>query len=125
MMEVRIPLNQRFNFDECKEMYEKYQKELEDDTDFSQLARSAFFYSFYEDGNLLGCIYFYEKNGKLFLNGFADRKHHLSNLECLKWSLSWFDCDIYAEGLHKTSRLCLLKSGFKRVKDNLFKYRRK
>ena len=73
-----------------------------------------------EDGVLLGAIYYFMDDGKLFLNGFASSKHHFENLYCLKLSSSWFNCDIYAEAQNRASALCLLRCGFKRVGNNLF-----
>lgn len=121
MIVVRTPKDKLFNYTEVEELYNKYKQEL-NDGDFSEVIKSTLFYAFYiwKTVELIGCIYFYKKDNKLFLNAFAARGHHELNLECLKESLKWFECDIYAEGLHKTSRLCLLKCGFKRVKNNLF-----
>ena len=66
----------------------------------------------------------FEKNNKLYLNGFGGRKHHQKNIECLKMVLNWFNCDIYAESVQKPAILCLLRCGFKRIDNNLFIYRR-
>ena len=80
------------------------------------------FYLFETDGVLIGAIYYFMcDDGKLFLNGFAKRKKHLLCIECLKMSLKWFKGSVYAEAQNRASALCLLKCGFKRVKDNLFK----
>lgn len=122
MIVVRIPTDELFNYTECEELYNKYKEELEDD-DFDTVIKKSFFYSFYiwSNNEHIGCIYYYYDNeGRLFVNAFANRHHHQINLECFKKSLEWFDCDIYANGLHKTSRLCLRKCGFENVKDNLF-----
>lgn len=125
MITVRTRYSDLFNYAECEELYNECKADLQGD-DFSDIVYDTFFYSFYvwQTGELLGCIYFYQKDGKLFVNAFAKRGHHLLNIECLKESLKWFDCDIYAEALHRTSRLCVLRCGFERVKDNLFIYRR-
>ena len=79
--------------------------------------------------NLEFCVFvnemrmFLDENNKLFLNGFANRKMHELCLMCLKSSLSWFVCDIYAQAHNRASALCLLQCGFKRVKDNIFVYK--
>ncbi len=114
-----------FNYTECEELYNQCKNEIQDD-DFKDVIKRTFFYSFHiwPTGEVLGCIYYFYKGKKLYVNAFASRHHHLLNLECFKKSLEWFKCNIYAEGLHRTSRLCLLKCGFKRVKGNLFIYRR-
>lgn len=119
------PLFYSFNhWFECKKMYEDNQPLIGDTQLFEDIIEDTFFYSFIEDNKLLGCIYFYKKNNKLFLNAFAGRHHHCQNIKCLKTALSWFNCDIYAKALHKTSVLCLLKCGFKKVNNNIYKYRR-
>ena len=59
-----------------------------------------------------------------FGNAFAYRGTHKLNLECLKKSFDWFNCDIYAETQHKTAILCLFRCGFKKVGNNLYKYER-
>ncbi len=125
MIVVRTPLDDLFNYTECEELYNQCKNEIQDD-DFKDVIKRTFFYSFYEwnTGELIGCIYYFYKGKKLFVNAYASRGHHLLNLECFKKSLEWFKCNIYAEGLHRTSRLCLLKCGFKRIKGNLFIYRR-
>ena len=114
---IATPNDIYFDYHKCKDMYNKY-RHLVQDGNFDDVIKRTFFFSFTNslDNTLIGCIYYFYKNDKLFVNAFADRKHHLLNLDCFKKSLQWFDCDIYAEGLHKTSRLCLLKSGFKRRK---------
>ena len=126
MIVVRTPQDDLFNYTEVEELYNSCKKEL-NDGEFKEVVKSNLFYAFYiwQTGELIGCIYFYHRGKKLYVNAFSNRGHHELNLECFRKSLTWFDCDIYADGLHKTSRLCLLKSGFKRVKDNLFIYRRK
>ena len=76
-------------------------------------------------GKHIGCIYYYKKDGKLFVNAFANRHTHKTNIECLKMSFDWFNCDIYAQTQHKTAIYCLYKCGFKKVHNNLYKYERR
>ncbi len=78
---------------------------------------------FINDNVLLGAIYYFLDNNMLFLNGFAKPKGHILNLHCLLLSLSHgLHLNIYAEAQNRVSAFCLLKCGFKRVKDNLFVY---
>ena len=122
MITVRTPKDKYFNYFECENLYKKCQKDLQDD-DFKSVIERTLFYSFYisATNELIGCIYFHKKGKQLFVNAFANRKHHLLNLECFKESLKWFNCNIYAVGLHKTSRLCLFKCGFERIRNNIFR----
>ena len=122
MIEVLIPLNPEFRKYEAqvKELYEKNQEKICDSNPFSFIVRDTLFYIFILDGTLLGAIYYFMEDDKLFLNGFSTPKNHLANLECLKMSTNWFISPIYAEAQNRASALCLLRCGFKRIKDNLF-----
>ena len=122
MIEVFIPLNPEFRRYEAqvKELYEQNQEKICDTNTFDFIKNNTLFYIFINDGTLVGAIYFFMDDEKLFLNGFAGKKHHLENLYCLKLSSTWFNCDIYAEAQNRASALCLLRCGFQRIKDNLF-----
>lgn len=124
MISVRIPTDKNFNFKECKKLFKKYKKELDDKDKFRNIVNNTFFYSFFYDYQFIGCIYYYFKNDKLYVNAFAHRHTHLINLECFKLSLTWFNCDIYANSILKSSILCLLRCGFKKIGKNLYKYER-
>jgi hypothetical protein len=120
MITVRIPYDKDFNYKECKKMYKKYRRLVGDNEEFRDVVKKTYFYSFFDDDKHLGCIYYYHKNGKLFVNAFANRHTHLQNIECLKRTFGWFNCDIYAETRHKTAIFCLYKCGFKKLDNNLY-----
>lgn len=123
MIRVWIPCQKGFEKfqKECKELYEKVQDKICDPNSFDFICKNTLFYLFENDNRLIGAIYYFkDKNGKLFLNGFANRKMHNLCLECLKMSLSWFRGCIYAEAQNRASALCLLKSGFKRKEKKEF-----
>lgn len=120
MISVRIPTDNNFNYSECKRLYEKYQMDIRDPSEFSDVVLNTFFYSFFDDDKFIGCIYYYHKQGKLFVNAVAERHTHLINLECLKMTFKWFNCDIYAETRHKTAILCLYRLGFKKIGQKLY-----
>ena len=124
MITVIIPNNPDFLLykDKLKEMYEQNQDKICDSNSFDFILYNTLFYCFIDDGTLIGAIYFFQDEGKLYLNAYAGRKHLDKNIECVKLSTTWFNCDIYAEAQNRASALCLLRSGFKRVKDNLFVY---
>lgn len=121
MIRVRIPKDKNFNFKQCKKLYKEHKKLIGDNQKFRDIVENTYFYSFFDDNKHLGCIYYYLKNNKLFVNAFAYRHTHELNLECLKKTFDWFNCDIYAQTTHKTAILCLYKCGFRKVKDNLYK----
>ena len=109
MIKVYIPSDFDFNYKQCKKLYKKYQKQIGDDVDFRDVVKNTFFYSFFDDEKHIGCIYYYEKDGKLFVNAFANRHTHEINITCLKMTFDWFNCDIYAKTAHKTAIFCLYK----------------
>lgn len=98
---------------------------MNENQEFRDIVKSTFFYSFFENDKHIGCIYYYSKDGKLFMNGLSYRGTHLQNLECLKMSFGWFNCDIYAQTEHKTAIFCLYRCGFKKIDNNLYKYERR
>lgn len=123
-MEVLIPPDKNFNYHQCKKLYEDNQHLIEDYEKFDDVIKNTFFYSFIVNGRHIGCIYYYERDSKLFVNVVAYRKTHLINLECFKESLTWWNCDIYAITHHKTAIYGILKCGFVKVDENLYKYER-
>ena len=125
MINVWIPKNKEFERykKECKKLYEKVQKDICDDNSFEFIVNNTLFYLFETEGKLIGAIYYFvDSDGRLFLNGFANRKMHFLCLECLKMSLGWFKGNIYAEAQNRASALCLLKCGFIREKGKVFRY---
>lgn len=126
MINVWIPKDKEFERykKECKILYKKVQKNICDDNSFGFIVKNTLFYLFETEGKLIGAIYYFvDSDGRLFLNGFANRKMHSLCLECLKMSLGWFKGNIYAEAQNRASALCLLKCGFIREKKCLFRYR--
>ena len=113
-MKVLIPSSPEFNYSQAKALYHKYKEHINDSEDFFQVISNTLFYSFFtDDGEFIGCVYFYKTpEGKLFLNGFSNRKMHLENIKVLQLASSWFDEDIYAKTPHKTAAFCLQRAGF-------------
>lgn len=122
MIKVLIPSDSEFkNYEkQLKKMYEENQEKITDTNSFQFIIRNTLFYTFIQDGTLIGAIYYFMEDDKLFLNGVAIRKNLSSNLYCLKLSTTWFLCPIYAEAQNRASAYCLLKCGFKRLRGNLF-----
>lgn len=125
MISVLIPTEADFkNYEnQLKLLYENCQEKICDSNSYEFIRDNTLFYAFLDNKKLLGAIYYFMEKGKLFLNGFAQRKNFLANLECLKKTLAWFKSDIYAEAQNRASALCLLRCGFSREKDNLFVYK--
>jgi hypothetical protein len=124
MIKVLIPTDYEFNYKQCKKLFKKYKKLINDNSEFRDIVKNTFFYSFFDDNKHIGCIYYYLKNNKLFVNAFSYRHTHLINIECFKKSFEWFNCDIYAETTHKTAIYCLYKCGFKKIDNTLYRYER-
>lgn len=122
MIRVLIPSEADFKLyeNQLRLLYEQNQEKICDTNSFEFIRDNTLLYMFLFNNKLIGAIYYFMENGKLFLNGFSKRKNFEKNLECLKLSTTWFNCNIYAEAQNRASALCLLKSGFKRVCDNLF-----
>lgn len=121
-MEVFTPLDKNFNYLEAKALYKLNESKVQDISDFDKILQTTLFYSFYtKDNGFVGCLYFYQDNeGKLFVNGFANRKKHLACIAALRRSFNWFNCDIYARTPHRAAAICLLRAGFKKVGDKLY-----
>ena len=122
MIRVLIPKDAEFVLyeKELKDLYEKNQDKICDTNTFEFIRDNTFFYMFLSDKKLIGAVYYFMDNDKLYLNGFSVRKSYYENLECLKLSTEWFNTDIYAEAQNRASAHCLLKCGFRRVRDKLF-----
>ena len=123
MINVWIPSDKEFELyrKQCKELYISVQNKICDTNSFEFITQNTLFYLFVNDNKLIGAIYYFtDEDGKLFLNGFANRKMHELCIKCLEMSLGWFRGSIYAEAQNRASALCLLKCGFKRVKGKLF-----
>lgn len=125
MILVLIPTDADFkNYEnQLKLLYLSCQQKICDTNSFEFIRDNTLFYAFLKDNKLLGAIYYFLDRGRLFLNGFANRKNFLANLECLRTSLSWFTSDIYAEAQNRASAICLLRCGFIRERENMFVYR--
>lgn len=123
MMHVYIPTDLKFDFNACKKMYNKYSKILNESSCFEDIINNTFFYSFYDDAILTLCVYFFVKDDKLWVNGFGIRKKHLFNKQCFKKTLSWFNCDIWAESVQKAAIFAIKTCGFKKYKNNIYVFR--
>lgn len=116
-MQILIPSNPNFNYNQCKKLFEANQDLIEDYENFDDVIKNTFFYSFMVNDRHIGCIYYYERDNRLYVNAFANRHTHLINLECFKMSLTWWNCDIYARTHHKTAIYAILKCYFIKIDE--------
>ena len=125
MISVLIPTDADFKTyeNQLRLLYKICQDKICDTNTYEFIRDNTLFYAFLNDNKLVGAIYYFLDNGKLFLNGFAKRKNFFVKLECLKQTLNWFNTDIYAEAQNRASALCLLRCGFVRNEKNFFVYR--
>ena len=123
-LKILIPKDKDFfrYKNEVKKLYLENQDKSNDDNTFDFICKETFFYLFLVDEKILGVIYFFQDDGKLYLNGFAVRKFLKEKLEALKLATTWFNCEIYAEAQNKASAYCLKKVGFKKITERLYAY---
>ena len=123
-LKILIPKDRDFfrYKNEVKKLYLENQDKINDDNTFDFICKETFFYLFLVDEKILGVIYFFQDDGKLYLNGFAVRKFLKEKLEALKLATTWFNCEIYAEAQNKASAYCLKKVGFKKITERLYAY---
>ena len=123
-LKILIPKDKDFfrYKNEVKKLYLENQDKINDDNTFDFICKETFFYLFLVDEKILGVIYFFQDDGKLYLNGFAVRKFLKEKLEALKLVTTWFNCEIYAEAQNKASAYCLKKVGFKKITERLYAY---
>ena len=124
-LEVIIPTNPKFLKYKTKfrDLYNHNKTSIRDPNPFFFICMKTLFFGFLHNGEVLGAVYFFKENGKLFLNAYSIRKKHYQNLLALNIALTWFIPPIYAEAQNRASAFCLLKCGFEREKDNLFVYK--
>ena len=123
-LKILIPKDKEFlqYKNEVKKLYLENQEKINDDNTFEFICKETFFYLFLVNKKILGVIYFFQDDEKLYLNGFAVRKFLKEKLEALKLATTWFNCEIYAEAQNKASEYCLKKVGFKKITERLYAY---
>ena len=124
MIKVITPNELEFKLHEprLRKLYEESKDKITDTSSFGFILKNTLFYCFVNEGRLIGVIYFFADEDKIFLNAYGTRGYLEDKIECLKMSLGWFKCDIYAEAQNRASALCLLRAGFRRREGNLFVY---
>lgn len=90
--------------------------------DYDWLIKNPCLYCFYgeEKGDLRGFITVQREDGELTLSGVSVRKNMPDNVDAILTVCEGFDEDMYSYTEVKSAILCLLKAGFKHLKDNKY-----
>ena len=108
-----------------KELYELYKNRPMDDGifDFDFIANNPHLYCFYDEdkGYLKGYANIYEdEQGRLYLSGASIRKNMSENINAIIKLCKAYKKNVYAETDKKEAIYCLIKAGFKKIKENLY-----
>jgi hypothetical protein len=88
--------------------------------DWDFLINNPNLFCFYgeNDGKLKGYITIQKENGKLTLSGASVRKNMSENINAIVKVCEAFKQDIYSYTKVKPAKICLLRAGFKHIKDD-------
>lgn len=134
MVKIKIisQLN-RIERNEVEQLFYENRENLNITSSFENVIENSHFYSFYSEGKLTGCVYFFcdeeleylvrenfeiKKGGGgllLFMNGFSKRKCHKENLLAIKKASDFYSQDIYSLTDKKSACFCLLRAGFLKI----------
>lgn len=106
------------NFQELFLLYTK--RPMPNQYDWAFLINNPYLFCFYDegDGTLKGYITVQEENGKLTLSGASVRKNMADNINAIILVCNGFNQDMYAYTTVKPAKICLLRAGFKHIKDD-------
>lgn len=115
--------------DKCRDKQELYNFFINRPMDdgifsFDFISKNPHLYCFYDEnkGYLKGYANIYrDEEGRLLLSGAGVRKNMPDNINAIIMLCDAYDEDIYADTDKKEARYCLLKAGFRKIKENLFK----
>ena len=108
-----------------EELYDLFLKRPMDDGifNFDFIYNNPHLYCFYDEkkGFLKGYANIYrDEIGRLYLSGASIRKNMSENINAIIEVCDAYDENMYAETDKKEAIFCLLKAGFKKIKDNLY-----
>ena len=108
------------NLEELKLIYRKRPMPNQYDWDF--LINNPNLFCFYdeESGELKGYITVQLENGVLTLSGASVRKNMADNINAIVKVCEGFKQDMYAFTQVKPAKICLLRAGFKHIKDDKY-----
>lgn len=90
---------------------------------FDFIYNNPHLYCFYDEnkGYLKGYANIYEdEEGRLYLSGAGVRKNMSENIKAIIKVCEAYNQNMYAETDKKEAAFCLLKAGFKKIKENLY-----
>jgi len=127
-MIVLIDKNSPF-FDKAKAKnnFELNRENLDDQNGFEMIFANSRFFNVYNHG-YIGSVFLYQGiDGKIYIGGYAQRKHHAEVVEAIKEVTKIYD-EVYAHTRHLNAVIALKKAGFKwydRKQKLLVKIKRK
>lgn len=123
-MRVVIPTDKDFDYEINKHLFDKANQTLDEKRSFDDVLRCCQFFSYYDDDEYLGFIYFFYEDDKLYVATASVPKRYAKTIECFKQALTYYNCDIYAKTVQRHVKIAALRVGFKKINDNLYKYER-
>lgn len=110
-----------FDKEAARELFELNREKLEDTRGFESYM-TRWFFSIYERGRFIGCIFCYSMDGQDWVGGFARRKCHRACLAALNEVKRQFP-ELYAETKQKAAEFILKKAGFRKTEPAIWVYR--
>ena len=106
--------------DELKLLY--YNRPMPNQYDWDFLINNPNLFCFYDEksGKLRGYITVQREGGKLTLSGASYRKNLADNVNAIVMVCNAFNEDMYSFTKVKPAKICLLKAGFKHIKDDMY-----
>lgn len=111
-----------FDKEAARCLFEANKELIEDRRGFDNYL-NRWFFSIYERGKFIGCIFCYHQDGRDWVGGFAKRKTHYQCLEALNKVKVCFSA-LYAETKQKSAEFILRKAGFKQIEPDIWVWKR-
>ena len=123
-------LDADFPYKQCEELYKINQEFIEYNNkkiDFNKLIEllQGNFWAVCDNyNNLIGCIYFEVKHNDWYLSGFSKRKLINYVKEAILFLIKEYNLqEVYSDTKHKHAVYALLRTGFKKIGYNIYKWR--
>jgi len=113
--------------DHCRDIEELHHlyvtRPMRNQYEWNWLINNPYLFCFYaEEGQkeLRGYITVQDEEGELTLSGAAVRKNMADNINAIIKVCEAFKQDMYSYTTSKPAKICLLKAGFKHIKDDKY-----